>query len=91
MNQCNRGAGNKKGAVLLTKKDACTILDDLKDHTKIYPIFLMMMELLECGGIAQLGEHSVRNAGVEGSNPFASTNEFNKLARKNRALIGHWK
>ena len=24
------------------------------------------------GGIAQLGEHSVRNAGVEGSNPFAS-------------------
>jgi hypothetical protein len=28
------------------------------------------------GGIAQLGEHSVRNAGVEGSNPFASTNKI---------------
>jgi hypothetical protein len=32
------------------------------------------------GGIAQLGEHSVRNAGVEGSNPFASTNQFYNLA-----------
>ena len=32
------------------------------------------LKLKACGGgIAQLGEHSVRNAGVEGSNPFAST------------------
>jgi succinate-acetate transporter protein len=33
---------------------------------------LLATELFH-GGIAQLGEHSVRNAGVEGSNPFAST------------------
>ena len=26
-----------------------------------------------CGRLAQLGEHRVRNAGVEGSNPLPST------------------
>ena len=28
------------------------------------------------GRVAQLGERGVRNAEVEGSNPFASTNSF---------------
>lgn len=27
-----------------------------------------------CGGVAQLGEHLVRNEGVRGSNPLVSTN-----------------
>ena len=32
------------------------------------------VEFLVCGGaVAQLGEHHVRNVGVEGSNPFCST------------------
>lgn len=30
------------------------------------------------GGIAQLVEHMVRNHGVEGSNPFTSTNSIMK-------------
>ena len=29
--------------------------------------------VLHYGGVAQLGEHHVRNVGVEGSSPFAST------------------
>ena len=33
----------------------------------------MFSRRAECGRIAQLGEHRVRNAGVEGSNPFPST------------------
>ncbi len=31
---------------------------------------------LRGGGVAQLGEHHVRNVGVEGSNPFSSTTFF---------------
>ena len=34
-----------------------------------------------CGEVAQLGEHRLRKAGVEGSNPFFSTTNFQR-ARK---------
>ena len=34
------------------------------------------MPLLKGGGVAQLGEHHVRNVGVEGSIPFSSTTFF---------------
>ncbi len=30
---------------------------------------------MACGDVAQLGERSVRNAEVEGSNPFISTKQ----------------
>ena len=32
--------------------------------------------VLQGGGVAQLGEHHVRNVGVEGSIPFSSTTSF---------------
>ncbi len=32
--------------------------------------------VLVCGGVAQLGEHLVRNEGVRGSNPLVSTKIF---------------
>ena len=35
---------------------------------------------VSCGDVAQLGERSVRNAEVEGSNPFIST-KLNQLLR----------
>ena len=30
---------------------------------------------VQCGGLAQLGEHDVRNVGVGGSNPLPSTKQ----------------
>ena len=41
--------------------------------------------LAVCGGVAQLGERRVRNAEVEGSIPFLSTNSTQK-AKKSAAL-----
>ena len=46
-------------------------------------IFFVLWEIICynlfcCGGVAQLGEHLVRNEGVRGSNPLVSTIKFNK-------------
>ena len=39
----------------------------------ILPIGLFLRLAFHCGEVAQLGEHRLRKAGVEGSNPFFST------------------
>lgn len=39
-----------------------------------------VIALFRDGRVAQLGEHRVRNAGVEGSNPFSSTNSHNLIS-----------
>ena len=39
----------------------------------ILPICLFLRLAFHCGEVAQLGEHRLRKAGVEGSNPFFST------------------
>ena len=36
-----------------------------------------------CGEVAQLGEHRLRKAGVEGSNPFFSTTNFQRVRKAN--------
>lgn len=36
-------------------------------------IIAFLMKSIKSGAVAQLGEHSVRNAGVGGSNPLRST------------------
>ena len=36
-------------------------------------VFVLPVACRSSGGLAQLGEHYVRNVGVEGSNPFCST------------------
>ena len=38
------------------------------------------------GEVAQLGEHRLRKAGVEGSNPFFSTNQDFKDKKVRKAL-----
>jgi hypothetical protein len=36
---------------------------------------------LQRGGLAQLGEHNVRNVGVGGSNPLPSTTQYDPFLR----------
>jgi hypothetical protein len=55
---------NNKNASQWTDFDSFDRLWPIGDNSK--PISL-------CGRLAQLGEHRVRNAGVEGSNPLPST------------------
>ena len=40
------------------------------------PVMLYFKGYCSCGRVAQLGERGVRNAEVEGSNPFASTKYY---------------
>ena len=40
------------------------------------PVMLYFKGYCSCGRVAQLGERGVRNAEVEGSNPFASTKNY---------------
>ena len=45
------------------------------------------------GDVAQLGEHQVRNLGVEGSNPFVSTKyniNISKAREDSRAFVVHF-
>ena len=43
------------------------------------PVMLYFKGYCSCGRVAQLGERGVRNAEVEGSNPFASTKILHRL------------
>ena len=41
--------------------------------------FVSLVECQSCGGLAQLGEHYVRNVGVGGSTPLPSTKFVDNL------------
>ena len=46
---------------------------ELSDRLLFFVICCYLCVIL-AGGVAQLGEHNVRNVGVRGSNPLTSTN-----------------
>ena len=45
---------------------------ELADRLRVY-LAVSHTKINTVGAVAQLGEHYVRNVGVEGSNPFCST------------------
>ena len=64
------------GRVICVARPACEGLPSRQNcltSRTILPIGLFLRLAFHCGEVAQLGEHRLRKAGVEGSNPFFST------------------
>jgi hypothetical protein len=50
------------------------------NQSDVLNLELLILHCL-CGGLAQLGEHNVRNVGVGGSNPLPSTTQYDPFLR----------
>ena len=65
------------------------IISDVEDPRFDKQFFFRRNGLRRAGGaLAQLGEHHVRNVGVEGSNPLCSTGPMCVWCRKNCVKSG---
>ena len=64
------------GEIISSRQHQPQILIAVSNCESLSPMLYLTCSSPTIGRVAQLGERGVRNAEVEGSNPFASTNSF---------------